>query len=177
MDTQLDNFLVVGDNCSYCFKSFKDFKSDFNKRLHVKCCKIKKETYDEKNSSRMSIGGEHCVFCTKPLANLNEFNKRMHIENCKIRKSIENNGTSSYTSSSPKKGVKDDLLTKLGLELGDNCVYCSKSFVNLSDFNKKLHFEYCKLKKKKLAQMTGSLSMSMDASINCSPGYLIGVNE
>jgi hypothetical protein len=45
-----ENYLILGENCPYCFKSFKDFKSDFNKRLHVKSCKIKKETYDEKNS-------------------------------------------------------------------------------------------------------------------------------
>lgn len=32
---------------------------------------------------------ESCIFCNKPLANLNEFNKKMHLENCKIRKSIE----------------------------------------------------------------------------------------
>lgn len=161
-DSQLDNFIVVGDNCSYCFKSFNDFKSDFNKRLHIKCCKIKKETYDEKNNTKMNMGGEHCVFCTKPLANLNEFNKRMHIENCKIRKSIENSGSPS------NKRNKDENLIKLGIELGDNCPYCSKSFVNLSDFNKKLHFEYCKLKKRKLVNMNGSLN----ASIGCSSDNL-----
>ena len=149
-DPQLDNFVVIGDNCSYCFKSFKDFKSDFNRRIHLKCCKIKKETYDEKNNIRMNLGGEQCVFCTKPLANLNEFNKRMHIENCKIRKSIENNSPASMS-----KGKKDENLIKLGIELGDNCMYCSKSFVNLSDFNKKLHFEYCKLKKRKLKSLSG----------------------
>ena len=116
-----------------------------------------KDTYEERKAVRMSSGGEHCVFCTKPLSNLNDFNKRMHIENCKIRKSIESNNSGSplhYTgaqSATPPGGsrkVKDENLVKLGLELGDNCVYCSKSFLNLSDFNKKLHFEYCKRKKK-----------------------------
>lgn len=172
-DSQLDSFIVVGENCSYCFKSFKDFKSDFNKRLHIKCCRIKKETYDEKNNAKNNMGGEHCVFCTKPLGNLNDFNKRMHIENCKIRKSIENNGQPVYSA---KKGVKDENLVKLGLELGDNCYYCSKSFVNLSDFNKKLHFEYCKLKKRKLAHLSQTLNMGAcsnnsdnNNSINCSP--------
>lgn len=165
-ESQIDNYIVVGENCSYCFKSFKDFKSDFNKRLHIKCCKIKKEYYDEKNNMKMNIGGEHCVFCTKPLANLNEFNKRMHIEHCKIRKSIESSGAASYSSSdgnSPKK-PKDENLIKLGIELGENCVYCSKSFVNLSDFNKKLHFEYCKLKKRKIAQLNGNPA---SYSLNC----------
>lgn len=164
-ENQLEDFIVLGDNCTYCFKSFKDFKSDFNKRIHIKCCKIKKETYEQKNNLKMlarangatssantshtaansntnANSNEHCIFCTKPLANLNEFNKRMHIENCKIRKSIENNGMNTKH--------KDESLIKIGLELGDSCMYCSKSFVNLSDFNKKLHFEYCKLKKKKL---------------------------
>lgn len=165
-DSQLDAFLIVGDNCTYCFKSFKDFKSDFNKRLHLKCCKIKKETYDEKNAIKMNMGEEHCVFCTKPLGNLNDFNKRMHIENCKIRKSIENNNGASPVqyngspSASSGRKIKDENLVKLGLELGDNCLYCSKSFINLSDFNKKLHFEYCKLKKKKMNQMTQSASNS-----------------
>ena len=169
-ESQLENFIALGDNCTYCFKSFKDFKSDFNKRIHIKCCKIKKETYEEKNQLKLlsraanstnatasnnsnqnnssnnpqNETAEHCMFCTKPLANLNEFNKRMHIENCKIRKSIENNGSSS------SKHIKDDSLIKISMELGDSCMYCSKSFINLSDFNKKLHFEYCKLKKKKL---------------------------
>ncbi len=179
-DSQMDSFIVVGDNCSYCFKSFKDFKSDFNKRLHIKCCKIKKETYDEKNNAKMSMGGEHCVFCTKPLANLNEFNKRMHIENCKIRKSIENSGSPVYTS--PKKTNKDQNLVKIGMELGDNCLYCSKSFVNLSDFNKKLHFEYCKLKKKKLAHLSAGLSMhlgscSADSSMISSPQQSQSINN
>ena len=60
VDNHLDSFMVVGDNCSYCFKSFKDFKSDFNKRLHIKCCRIKKETYDEKNNAKLNMsGGEH----------------------------------------------------------------------------------------------------------------------
>lgn len=171
-ESQLDNYIVVGENCSYCFKSFKDFKSDFNKRLHIKCCKIKKEYYDEKNNMKMNLGGEHCVFCTKPLANLNEFNKRMHIEHCKIRKSIESSGTVTYTTSdgnSPKK-LKDENLVKLGIELGENCVYCSKSFVNLSDFNKKLHFEYCKLKKRKIAQLSGnSANLTQNSyTLNCS---------
>jgi hypothetical protein len=179
-DSQLDSFIVVGENCSYCFKSFKDFKSDFNKRLHIKCCKIKKETYDEKNNAKMSMGGEHCVFCTKPLANLNEFNKRMHIENCKIRKSIENSGSPVY--SSPKKAVKDHNLVKMGMELGENCLYCSKSFVNLSDFNKKLHFEYCKLKKKKLAHLSAGLSMhlgqcSTDSGLSSSPQQSQSMNN
>lgn len=160
----LDDFLILGDNCSYCFKSFKDFKSDFNKRIHIKCCKIKKETFEHRNqqlnklaspaqaentpqSSQAAVVslGDACIFCTKPLANLNDFNKKMHLENCKIRKSIE--GNFSHT---PKSSKKDENLVKLSEELGAQCMYCSKSFANLSDFNKKLHFEHCKLKKKKL---------------------------
>ena len=152
-------YIPIGENCSYCFKSFKDFKSDFNKRIHIKCCKIKKETYDQKNNLKMNLGGEHCVFCTKPLANLNEFNKRMHIENCKIRKSIESSGPNANKN-------KEDSIIKYGIELGDSCLHCNKPFVNLSDFNKRLHFEYCKLKKKKM-RLDGSLmSSSMNMSSN-----------
>ena len=33
---------LLGDNCTYCYKPFKDFKSEFNKRVYVKCCKIKR---------------------------------------------------------------------------------------------------------------------------------------
>lgn len=159
-DLQLENYIVVGDHCSYCFRSFQDFKSEFNKRLHIKCCKIKKETYDEKNNGAFN-NGEHCVFCTKPLANLNDFNKRMHRDNCKIRKSIENSGSPNMG----KKGQKDENLIKLGIELGESCAYCSKSFINLSDFNKKLHFEYCKFKKRKMAKMDISLSGCLNMSI------------
>jgi hypothetical protein len=49
---QLEDYMILGDNCTYCFKSFKDFKSDFNKRLHIKCCKIKRENYETKNQSK-----------------------------------------------------------------------------------------------------------------------------
>ena len=42
ISNQIEDYMILGENCSYCFKSFKDFKNDFNKRLHIKCCKIKK---------------------------------------------------------------------------------------------------------------------------------------
>jgi hypothetical protein len=45
LNNQLEDYMILGENCSYCFKSFKDFKNDFNKRLHIKCCKIKKVCY------------------------------------------------------------------------------------------------------------------------------------
>lgn len=192
-ENQLENYIALGDNCTYCFKSFKDFKSDFNKRIHIKCCKIKKETYEEKNNLKMlarqqnanntnnsnnssdgaNNNSELCIFCTKPLANLNEFNKRMHVENCKIRKSIENNGSNS-------KNNKDESLIKISLELGDSCMYCSKSFLNLSDFNKKLHFEYCKLKKKKLqinAQNAANASAAAASNNNNNNNQSFGNNN
>lgn len=170
-NNQLEDFMILGENCTYCYKSFKDFKSDFNKKLHIKCCKIKKETLENRikmnsinnnidaNNSNLNNNqnngsttiSETCSFCSKQLANLNEFNKRMHIENCKIRKSIEGNLNNSNLKSKSKD--KDENLVKLSMELGNQCMYCSKSFVNLSDFNKKLHFEYCKLKKKKLNEL------------------------
>lgn len=204
LNNQLEDYMILGENCSYCFKSFKDFKNDFNKRLHIKCCKIKKETYERKNKYSMSNGGsisllnnstsgdtnalESCLFCTKLLGNLNEFNKRMHIENCKIRKSIEGNFNQSLLLNSSldslNKSLKIPIITPnnnnangnnnnnnnsnvgngngeaglkkengLSVELGNQCIYCSKLFVNLSDFNKRLHFEYCKLKKKKLQEL------------------------
>ena len=42
LNNPLEDYMILGENCSYCFKSFKDYKNDFNKRLHIKCCKIKK---------------------------------------------------------------------------------------------------------------------------------------
>ena len=149
---ELDEIMVIGDNCSYCFKSFKDFKSEFNKRLHVKCCKIKKETNEEKQNMKCQTKGESCLFCTKPLENLNEFNKRMHVENCKIRKSLEGANSTKDTSQDGNGSLNSSQSSQSGqgIELGDNCGYCGKSFVNLSNFNKRLHFDHCKLKKKKL---------------------------
>lgn len=185
---ELDEIMVIGDNCSYCFKSFKDFKSEFNKRLHVKCCKIKKETNEEKQNMKCQTKGESCLFCTKPLENLNEFNKRMHVENCKIRKSLEgangkkdtNGGHGGMNNSqSSDNGGHGSHGGGGGIDLGDNCGYCGKSFVNLSNFNKRLHFDHCKLKKKKLGvslnssggssqQQHQDSSMSMSNSLNMS---------
>lgn len=188
-NADLDEFLILGENCSFCFKSFKDFKSDFNKRIHVKCCKIKKETFEHRNNlsklqqaNNLSMDdqtstGESCIFCTKPLGNLNEFNKKMHLENCKIRKSIEGN------FSSPKSAKKDENMIKLSLELGAQCIYCSKSFSNLSDFNKKLHFEHCKSKKKKLNALNTSSpninnnNISANSSFNSPNSSLILVTN
>jgi hypothetical protein len=135
-----DSQIIIGDKCQYCFKSFEDFKNDFNKRLHIKCCKLKTET----NQLVKVESVENCIYCMKPLGNLNEFNKRMHTDNCKIRKSIEGNMKKKDGSDNGYQGKSDNI------DLGDSCLYCSKSFHNLSNFNKKLHFEYCKLKKKKL---------------------------
>ena len=50
-ENQLENFIALGENCTYCFKSFKDFKSDFNKRIHIKTktrqSKESKKRFDE----------------------------------------------------------------------------------------------------------------------------------
>ncbi len=203
INNQLEDYVILGDSCTYCYKPFKDFKSDFNKRLHLKCCKIKREAYEyrlnlskrnqqqpQQQSSAPSDSidlnlstsvsnvlssqstpstpttlmtiGESCLFCSKPLANLNEFNKKMHVENCKIRKTIESNmgndasGTSRKASNSNEK----DENFRLNIELGAQCMYCGKSFMNLSEFNKRLHFEHCKLRKRKYSELNLSSTAS-----------------
>jgi hypothetical protein len=202
-----DEYLMIGDSCSYCFKSFKDFKSDFNKRVHIRCCKIKKQTFDHKiklnasvnntgilttaaqanpntNNNSNNNGGnnmnqnqqqqqqqgnfatmltENCLFCAKSLSNLNGFNKRMHIDHCKIRKSIEGVPLTQRAKSSPGGKKPGDL----GIELGNECLYCGKSFARLSQFNRKLHFEHCKLKKRKIdAIINNSLSNGQENNMN-----------
>lgn len=181
-DSNSDNYVIIGENCTYCFKSFKDFKSDFNKRLHLRCCRDKKLNYERKNSMNLnkimsqqqnngltaapmpnSAYSEPCVYCTKPLGNLNEFNKKMHIENCKIRKSIEANIIkSSPNNKSPNTNNKNDSTKDENTirDLGTHCIYCSKSFLNLSEFNKKLHNEYCKTRKRKSNQQNANGSTS-----------------
>lgn len=101
------------------------------------------------------VNGDACLFCNKPLSNLNDFNKKMHLENCKIRKSLEGNVTPKSkkddptSSSSSKSNSASHLDT---IDLGPQCMYCSRSFANLSNFNKRLHFEHCKVKKRKMRQ-------------------------
>lgn len=158
-DMEHDDMIVLGDSCPYCYRSFKDFKSDFNKRIHLKCCKIKKHTLDQRQQQKsaqsttspvksdMSGGSSSsiCLFCQKSLTTLNDFNKKMHIENCKIRKSIE--GT-LYRRPSKSARRQQQQMNQTNMELAQ-CLYCAKSFHNLSNFNKKLHMEHCKYKKKK----------------------------
>jgi hypothetical protein len=171
----VDDCETIGDNCPHCMKSFKDFKSDFNKRIHLRCCRIKKETLEQKNKANFSLNNQtngdlqntsieesnnnsnSCAFCHKDLSKLNDFNRKMHLDNCKIRKSLE--GISPSRSS--KKANKDPALTQLAQELGDHCVFCSKSFTNLSDFNKKLHFDHCKTKKKQLNTLVDSIKKNI----------------
>lgn len=181
----MDDFLIMGDNCNYCFKSLKDFKSDYNKRIHLKCCKIKKETFDRRDSivhyqqaedqtqgpttssqtsneplnpvsQLFQTLTETCIFCTKPLGNLNSFNRKMHIEHCKIRKSLEGNLRAGT------KNKDENISSQDSSTIGDHCIYCNKSFERLSAFNRRLHSDHCKSKKRKLK----ALNQVFNNSIN-----------
>ncbi|CAF0753053.1 unnamed protein product [Brachionus calyciflorus] len=185
-DDDIDNYLMISDTCNYCFKSLKDFKSDYNKRIHLKCCKIKKETFERRDSilhlqqttddPNGSTSGqsndnlnpvtqlfqtltETCIFCTKPLGNLNSFNRKMHIEHCKIRKSLEGN-----LKETNKKNKDENLGTQDSQDIGEHCIYCNKSFARLSAFNRRLHSDHCKSKKRKLK----ALNQVFNESINMS---------
>lgn len=176
-----DQFFM-DDNCSFCLKSLKDFKSDYNRRIHLKCCKIKKETFDRRDSilqlqqsevlaqsattstqsneshSLFQSLTEACIFCNKPLSNLNSFNRKMHIEHCKIRKSLE-----GYVR--PRAKNKSENLVKQDTgAIDDHCIYCNKSFARLSDFNRRLHSEHCKTKKRKLKTLNNVLNSSLNLS-------------
>lgn len=175
--SDMDQFFI-GDSCSFCLKSLKDFKSEFNKRIHIKCCKIKKETFERRDSIMQLQHSESasaspspapllhsltdaCIFCAKPLGNLNSFNRKMHIEHCKIRKSLEGNirsgGNHTKDQTSGKQGSSSDTS-----DIGDHCVYCNKSFARLSDFNRRLHSEHCKSKKRKLKTLNNVINSSLN---------------
>lgn len=189
--------IFMDDNCSFCLKSLKDFKSDYNKRIHIKCCKIKKETFDRRDSilqlqqceelSHSAASStqcnesqtlyqsltEACIFCNKPLSNLNSFNRKMHIEHCKIRKSLEG------TVRSRGKNKSENLSKQDGANIGDHCVYCDKSFARLSDFNRRLHSEHCKSKKRKLKTLNNVISSSLNLSSlqSTESGYVSNLDQ
>jgi hypothetical protein len=104
------------------------------------------------------------------LANLNEFNKKMHMDNCKIRKTIEGTAGKNKmetTTVIDKNGTMVTLTSNGSpyIEMGDQCIYCSRLFVNLSEFNKRLHFEHCKLKKRILAA-NGGIGIGGNLTVN-----------
>ncbi|CAF0753020.1 unnamed protein product [Brachionus calyciflorus] len=153
------------------------------KKIHLKCCKFKKDTLEKKkqddsalnkkasvsssvlnNQTPSSLSAtindplnpmsqlfqtltESCIFCSKPLGNLNSFNRKMHIENCKIRKNLESNLQAANSDGTKVEVVQDPD------EKADNCVYCNKSFVKLKTFHRRLHLDHCKLKKRKLKEL------------------------
>lgn len=107
------------------------------------------------NTQGSQLVSDACLFCNKPLSNLNDFNKKMHLENCKIRKSLEGNVTPKSKKDDPTSASssKSNSASHLdSIDLGPQCMYCSRSFANLSNFNKRLHFEHCKVKKRKMRQ-------------------------
>ncbi|RNA22616.1 hypothetical protein BpHYR1_002558 [Brachionus plicatilis] len=174
--SDMDQFFM-GDSCSFCLKSLKDFKSEFNKRIHVKCCKIKKETFERRDSilqlqhsqsaaaspaSLLHSLTEACIFCAKPLGNLNSFNRKMHIEHCKIRKSLEGNIRSAGSLNKDQASGKQGASSGNTSDIGDHCVYCNKSFARLSDFNRRLHSEHCKSKKRKLKTLNNVINSSLN---------------
>ena len=138
-----------------------------------------------------STSSESCLFCNKPLANLNDFNKKMHLENCKIRKSIEGNISSKSKkddSASLKSGSNNSNhhnhhqqqqqhhAADNNIDLGMQCMYCSRSFTNLSNFNKRLHFEHCKVKKRKLRQAMGGCSDQSSVYGQTNANLLVGLS-
>lgn len=190
--SDVDQF-YIDDNCGFCLKPLKDFKSEYNKRIHIKCCKIKKETFERRDSilqlqqseeqsaatstqsndlspaaSLLQSLTEACIFCSKPLGNLNSFNRKMHIEHCKIRKSLEGNIRSSSKNKDENKVKSADTV--------DQCVYCNKSFARLSEFNRRLHSEHCKSKKRKLKTLNNVINSSINLSALNSPESNYGAN-
>jgi hypothetical protein len=95
--------------------------SDFNKKLHFEYCKLKKKKLNELNLSN---------------------NANYQIQNGQSTQINTNNNPSMNGSNG--NANKNNIV-----DLGDSCVFCSRSLMNLSNFNKKVHIETCKIKQMK----------------------------
>ena len=67
-----------------------------------------------------------------------------------------NNSSNNNTSNS----------NKIIVDLGDSCMFCSRSLMNLSNFNKKVHIETCKIKQLKKATAIRMRQQNMSTKSN-----------
>ena len=146
------------ESCLFCTKQLANL-NEFNKRMHIENCKIRKSI--EGNFNQSLLLNSSLDSLNKSLNNNN--NNNTNNKQQQQPGGMNGGGGGAVDASSVSAvglglglGLGLNLKKEIGIELGNQCIYCSKLFVNLSDFNKRLHFEYCKLKKKKLQELNMS---------------------
>jgi len=151
--------MELGDSCMYCSKSFINL-SDFNKKLHFEYCKLKKKKLQLSNTSVQQQQQQQQQQQHQQQSSFNPHNL-MNASNSHHHHHQQQQMSSSMLH-------LDDSSKVAKLDLGESCLFCSRSLHNLSNFNKRIHIETCKVKtlKKASKKLRQSQSMSANNSMN-----------